>query len=228
MKFGPWRLKRLATRPATQLLSSPGIVSSVTSGQPRRHVGLELALDRGAGVGGQRREAPGALELARQLGEGDAQRRQVVLLARQRVAEHHARCGRGRAGARASPRRRAPSACRRPPTSARRPSPRPRAGGSGASRRAGSSPSRAPSRRSSSTCCSGARGIGVVVERGIPALRVDVGDRVVAAADVAPERVGVAGVGEDGADADDGDGGVGGGGHGSARLSVVGHGRLRA
>ena len=29
VKFGPWRLKRLATRPAMQLPSSPGIVSSV-------------------------------------------------------------------------------------------------------------------------------------------------------------------------------------------------------
>ena len=32
VKLGPWRLKRLATRPAMQLPSSPGIVSSVTSG----------------------------------------------------------------------------------------------------------------------------------------------------------------------------------------------------
>ena len=36
-KFGPRRLKRLATRPARQLPSSPGIVSSVTGGsQPSR------------------------------------------------------------------------------------------------------------------------------------------------------------------------------------------------
>ncbi len=32
VKFGPWRLKRLAMRPAMQLASSPGIVSSVIAG----------------------------------------------------------------------------------------------------------------------------------------------------------------------------------------------------
>jgi hypothetical protein len=32
VKFGPWRLNRLAIRPAAQLASSPGMVSSVTSG----------------------------------------------------------------------------------------------------------------------------------------------------------------------------------------------------
>ncbi len=32
VKFGPWRLKRLAIRPAMQLLSSPGIESSVIPG----------------------------------------------------------------------------------------------------------------------------------------------------------------------------------------------------
>ena len=32
VKLGPWRLNRLATRPAMQLPSSPGIVSSVITG----------------------------------------------------------------------------------------------------------------------------------------------------------------------------------------------------
>ena len=34
MKLGPRRLKRFATRPARQLPSSPGIVSSVIGGRP--------------------------------------------------------------------------------------------------------------------------------------------------------------------------------------------------
>ncbi len=33
VKLGPWKLKRLATRPAMQLASSPGMVSSVVSGR---------------------------------------------------------------------------------------------------------------------------------------------------------------------------------------------------
>jgi hypothetical protein len=32
VKLGPWKSKRLATRPARQLASSPGIVSSVITG----------------------------------------------------------------------------------------------------------------------------------------------------------------------------------------------------
>ena len=32
-KFGPWKLKILAIRPAMQLASSPGMVSSVISGR---------------------------------------------------------------------------------------------------------------------------------------------------------------------------------------------------
>ena len=82
VKLGPWRLNRLATRPAMQLPSSPGIVSSVIAGSQAVEVGAQLALDRRAHVGGQRGEARGALELARELGEHDPQRRQVVLLAR--------------------------------------------------------------------------------------------------------------------------------------------------
>jgi hypothetical protein len=44
-KLGPRRLKRLATRPARQLPSSPGIVSSVTGGsQPSMFERSSLAI----------------------------------------------------------------------------------------------------------------------------------------------------------------------------------------
>ena len=89
VKFGPWRLKRLAMRPAMQLASSPGIVSSVISGRQGFEVAAQLAVDGGPHVGGQRGEAPGLLELAGELGVGDAQVGQVVPLARHRRAEDH-------------------------------------------------------------------------------------------------------------------------------------------
>ena len=105
------------------------------------------------------------------VGEHDAQRRQVVLLARQGVADDH-----GGAIEVERPIRPAGVDQRHPrardaPTSGRRPSRRSPSAGSAASSRAGPTPSRAPSRRSSSTCCSGRLRVGVVVERPDPSAR---------------------------------------------------------
>ena len=189
-KFGPRRLKRFATRPARQLPSSPGIVSSVTGGSRSKLACSSPAIAARIGLG-QRGEARRALELAGDLGERDAQRGEVVLLARHRVAEHdggalevdrtlrpavvgqrHARAGDG-------PLLRVVHGVGRP------------AAGSAGASRAGPTRSRAPSRRSSSTSARSALRVGVVVERRVPARGVDVVDAVAAVGDVVPEGVGV-------------------------------------
>ena len=44
-KFGPWKLKMLAIRPAMQLASSPGMLSSVISGRSLADALVQFARD---------------------------------------------------------------------------------------------------------------------------------------------------------------------------------------
>ena len=89
VKLGPRKLNRFAIRPAMMFASSPGIVSSVMSGDRLRNDWLRLGDDRVPGAGGQRRERGRPGKLAGELGQLDPQDRRVVLLAAHRVADDH-------------------------------------------------------------------------------------------------------------------------------------------
>ena len=181
--------------------------------QPGLQARVQLRGDRRPRVRGQGREARRVPEPARELGERQAHRGQVVLLAGHRVAQHdggplgvqrplgpavvgerHARAGDApllrvvhrvgdRRGDRQMPSERVPLPVAHPAADLR-------------------------------VRALGRVRVRVVVEVRVPARRVDVGDRVAAPGDVVPEGAGVGGVGEDGAHADDGDGVLGGCAHG--------------
>ena len=158
----------------------------------RRQVGLharvQLGGDRGAHVRRQRGEARGVFEVARELGEREAQRRQVVLLARHRVAEDHR-------GALEVERPAGPAVVHQRHARA---GDRPLLGvvhRLADARRDRQLPGeRVPVPLAHPAAdlrvrLVGRLRVGVVVERGIPARRVDVADRVVAVAQVGPEGV---------------------------------------
>ena len=208
VKFGPWRSKRLATRPARQLLSSPGIVSSLIGGShasrcPCSSEAIAVRTSVGSAV---KLVAPP--ELAGELGEDDAQRGQVVLLAAHRVADDDrgalevqralgpAAVGQGHARAGDGPLLRAVHGVadlgrHRQPPAERIPL-----------------PVAHPSADLRVRLLVDER-VGIVEERRIPTARVDLRDGVVALADVAPEGPGVRRVGQDRSDADERDGAVG-------------------
>ena len=69
VKFGPWRLNRLAIRPAMQLPSSPGIVSSVISGSQASMLPCSSRSIVARTSAGSAAKLARVLELARELGE---------------------------------------------------------------------------------------------------------------------------------------------------------------
>ena len=75
VKLGPWKLKTLAMRPAMQLASSPGMLSSVISGRRLPDALVQFAGDVAAHRLRQRGETGAFGQFARVFGKVHAQRR---------------------------------------------------------------------------------------------------------------------------------------------------------